>query len=123
VPKRVLVVDDTVCIRSQIRDILVSAGYEVEEVANGAEAVERFRELRPDLVTMDIVLPRKSGIDATREILRVDPGARVVICSGLGQEALVMEAVAAGATDYLVKPLHPTDVLRVVRKALGESAD
>jgi two-component system chemotaxis response regulator CheY len=122
-PKRVLVVDDTVCTRSQIRDILVAAGYEVEEIANGAEAVERFRELRPDLVTMDIVLPRKSGIEATREIVREYPGARVVICSGLNQETLVAEAVAAGAAVYLVKPFQPDDVLRVVRRALGEVAE
>lgn len=121
-PKRVLVVDDTICARSQIRDILTAAGYEVvDEVGNGVDAVKRFRELRPDLVTMDIVLPLKSGIEATRDIVAEDPRAVVVMCSGLGQESLVAEAMAAGATDYLVKPFDPDVVLRVVQQALAKA--
>ena len=119
--KRVLIVDDTVFTRSLIRDIFTAAGFEVVgEAANGVEAVERFRELRPDLVTMDIVMPFKSGIEATREIVREDRAALVVMCSALGQESLVMEAIEAGATDFVVKPFHGDDVLRTARKVLGE---
>ncbi len=120
--KRVLVVDDTVFTRSLIRDIFTAAGFEVVgEAANGVEAVERFRELRPDLVTMDIVMPFKSGIEATREIVREDRAAVVVMCSALGQESLVMEAIEAGATDFIVKPFQGDDVIRTARKVLGES--
>ena len=120
--KRILVVDDTVFTRSLIRDIFTAAGFEVVgEAANGVEAVERFRELRPDLVTIDIVMPFKSGIEATREIVREDRAAVVVMCSALGQESLVMEAIEAGATDFIVKPFQGDDVIRTARKVLGES--
>jgi two-component system chemotaxis response regulator CheY len=120
--KRVLIVDHTVFTRSLIRDIFAAAGYEVVgEASNGVEAVERFRELHPDLTTMDIVMPFKSGIEATREIVREDRGALVVMCSALGQESLVMEAIEAGASDFIVKPFHGDDVLRTARKVLGES--
>jgi two-component system, chemotaxis family, chemotaxis protein CheY len=120
-PRRVLIVDDAVFMRNMIRDILASAGYQVVgEATHGIEAVQRHRELKPDLTTMDIVMPYKNGIEATREIVRGDPSARVVICSALGQEALVMEAIEAGAADYLVKPFRPEDVLAVVRKVLGD---
>lgn len=119
--KRVLVVDDTVFTRSLIREIFSAAGFEVVgEAANGVEAVERFRELKPDLVTMDIVMPFKSGIEATREIVREDRSAVVVMCSALGQESLVMEAIEAGATDFIVKPFHGDEVLRTAFKLLGE---
>ncbi|HMK71973.1 MAG TPA: response regulator [Myxococcaceae bacterium] len=120
-PRRVLIVDDAVFMRNMIRDILAGAGYQVVgEATHGIEAVQRHRELKPDLTTMDIVMPYKNGIEATREIIRGDPSARVVICSALGQEALVMEAIEAGAADYLVKPFRPEDVLAVVRKVLGD---
>src|SRR5690349_6164067 len=119
--KRVLIVDDAVFMRNMIRDIFTSGGFEVVgEAANGLEAVERYKELRPDLTTMDIVMPFKSGIEATREIVRADPSAVVVMCSALGQESLVMEAIEAGASDFVVKPFKPEDVLAVVRKVLGE---
>jgi two-component system chemotaxis response regulator CheY len=119
--KRVLIVDDAVFMRNMIRDIFTSAGFQVAgEAANGLEAVEKFRELRPDLTTMDIVMPFKSGIEATREIVKVDPRAVVVMCSALGQEALVMEAIEAGASDFIVKPFKPEDVIAVVKKVLGE---
>jgi two-component system chemotaxis response regulator CheY len=120
--KRVLVVDDAVFMRNMIREIFSGGGFDVVgEASNGLEAVERYKELRPDLTTMDIVMPFKSGIEATREILRHDPHAVVVMCSALGQEALVMEAIEAGASDFVVKPFKAEDVLGVVRKVLGEA--
>jgi two-component system chemotaxis response regulator CheY len=121
-PKKVLIVDDAVFMRNMIRDIFTSSGFQVVgEAANGLEAVEKFRELRPDLTTMDIVMPFKSGIEATREIVKVDPRAVVIMCSALGQEALVMEAIEAGASDFIVKPFKSEDVIAVVKKVLGEA--
>src|SRR6185503_18148890 len=103
--KRVLVVDDAIFMRNMIKDIFATGGFDVVgEAANGLEAVEKYRELKPDIITMDIVMPFKSGIEATREIVAVDPEAIVVMCSALGQESLVMEAIEAGATDFIVKP-------------------
>jgi len=118
--KRILIVDDAIFMRNMIRDIFASGGFEVVgEAANGLEAVERFKELKPDLTTMDIVMPFKSGIEATREIVKLDVGARIVMCSALGQESLVMEAIEAGASDFIVKPFKAEDVLSVVKKVLG----
>lgn len=120
--KRVLVVDDAIFMRDIIKDIFASGGFEVVgEASNGVEAVERYKELKPDLTTMDLVMPFKNGIEATREILRVDSKAVVVMCSALGQEALVMEAIEAGAMDFIVKPPRAEDVLAVVKKVLGEA--
>src|SRR5947207_10560342 len=113
--KRVLVVDDAIFMRNMIKDIFASGGFEVVgEAANGLEAVDKFKELKPDLVTMDIVMPFKSGIEATREIVAGQPEAIVVMCSALGQESLVMEAIEAGATDFIVKPFKEEEVLSVV---------
>ena len=119
--KRVLIVDDAVFMRTMIREIFTSAGgFEVVgEAGNGLEALERYRELRPDVTTMDIVMPFKSGIEATRDIVKLDPKAVVVMCSALGQESLVMEAIEAGASDFIVKPFRGEDVLAVVKKVLG----
>ena len=108
--------DDAMFMRAMIRDILVNSGaYEVVgEAANGGEAVEQYRAVRPDLVTMDIVMPQMDGIEATREILKVDSKARIVMCSALGQEALVIESIAAGAKDFIVKPFSAEKVLKVL---------
>lgn len=115
--KTVLVADDAVFMRNMIRDIFAGSEFEViGEAANGAEAVERYRELKPDVVTMDIVMPMKSGIEAVKEICADDSNARIVMCSALGQESLVMEAIEAGASDFIVKPFTPEKVLEVVRK-------
>ena len=114
---RVLIVDDAAFMRSMIKDILVKNGFEVVgEAGNGNEAVRMVGELKPDLITMDIVMPMKSGIDATREILDLYPDARIVICSALGQESLVMEAMEVGAKDFIVKPFKEDQVLTVCRK-------
>jgi two-component system chemotaxis response regulator CheY len=118
--KRVLIVDDQVFMRNMLSDIFASGGFDiVGEAANGIEAVERFRQLKPDLVTMDIVMPFKSGIEATREIIKTDPQAIIIVCSALGQETLVMDAIEAGAADFVVKPFKAEDVLSVVNKALN----
>jgi len=119
-PTRVLIVDDALYMRSMIRDILTTTGrFEiVGEAANGREAVDRFTELKPDLVTMDIVMPELDGIEATREILSRAPGATIIMCSALGQEALVIESIAAGAKDFIVKPFTPEKVLKVVDNVL-----
>ncbi|MBL8915660.1 MAG: response regulator [Archangium sp.] len=119
--KRVLVVDDSVFMRDIIKDIFAAGGFSVVgEAGNGVEAVEKYKELKPDLVTMDLVMPYRNGIDATREILRGDGKALVVMCSALGQETMVMEAIEAGAVDFIVKPPRAEDVLAVVKKVLGE---
>jgi len=114
---RILIADDALFMRNMLRDIFVKAGYQiVGEASNGVEAVEKYHELQPDLVTMDIVMPLKSGIEALQQITREDPDARIVMCSALGQEALVIEAVQAGAKDFIVKPFKEERVLDVVRR-------
>ncbi len=117
---RVLIVDDAIFMRNMIKDIFADEHFEiVGEAANGVEAVEKFKELKPDLTTMDIVMPFKSGIEATKEILALNKNAVIIMCSALGQESLVMEAIEAGAADFVVKPFKPEDVHRVVQKVLG----
>ena len=121
---RVLIVDDASIVRALIREILDQAGsrYEVAgEAENGRTAVARYRELRPDVVMMDIVMPQMDGIEATREIVRADPNAVVVMCSAMGQEALVVESLSAGAKDFIIKPFTPDRVLQVLgRLAAGD---
>jgi two-component system chemotaxis response regulator CheY len=121
---RVLIVDDALFMRSMIKDILVNAGdFEVAgEASNGREAVQRYEEVKPSLVTMDIVMPEMDGIEATKEILQRDPKAVVVMCSALGQEALVIESLAAGAKDFIVKPFSAERVLKVIRSILAPPA-
>jgi two-component system chemotaxis response regulator CheY len=106
--------------RTMISDILTTAGFEViGEAETGREAVDRYKELKPDLVTMDIVMPDMGGIEAVREICKVDPDAKVLMCSAMGQQALVVEAVQAGAKDFVVKPFQPSRVLEAVQRILG----
>jgi two-component system chemotaxis response regulator CheY len=106
--------------RTMLGDILQQAGFEVVgEAETGAEAVEKYKRLRPDLVTMDIVMPDMGGIDAVREITRIDPDARILMCSAMGQQALVVEAIQAGARDFIVKPFQPSRVLEAVQRVLG----
>ncbi len=121
--KRVLVVDDSIVMRNMIKDIFVAGGYEVVgEAQNGIEAIERYQQLQPDLTTMDIVMPFKSGIEATREIVKSDASAVILMCSALGQESLVMEAIEAGAIDFVVKPFRSDDVLAVAQRILSQRA-
>jgi two-component system chemotaxis response regulator CheY len=116
----VLICDDAIFMRTMIGDILTQAGFRiVGEAENGVQAVERYRELRPDIVTMDIVMPEMGGIDAVREILAEDPSAKVLMCSAMGQQALVIEAIQAGARDFVVKPFQPSRVLEAIQRVLG----
>ena len=116
---RVLIADDASFMRQMIREIIEPEGYEVVgEATDGDEAVEQYDSLHPDLVTMDIVMPKRSGIDAVKEIIGKAPDACVVMCSALGQEALVMEALQAGAKDFIVKPFKPDNVLETIKKVL-----
>jgi two-component system chemotaxis response regulator CheY len=121
---RVLIADDASFMRQMIREIIEPEGYEVVgEATDGMEAVEQYEELHPDLVTMDIVMPKRSGIDAVRGILEKTPDAQVVMCSALGQETLVMEALQAGAKDFIVKPFKPDNVLATLRKVLEKKSE
>ncbi len=116
----VLVCDDAIFMRTMISDILSQAGYEVVgEAETGVQAVERYKKLRPDLVTMDIVMPDMGGIDAVREIMKFDASARILMCSAMGQQALVIEAIQAGAKDFVVKPFQPSRVLEAAQRVLG----
>src|SRR5688500_4944334 len=106
--------------RTMVSDILQQAGFEVVgEAESGLQAIEKYRALRPDLVTMDIVMPDMGGIDAVREITKLDPQARVLMCSAMGQQALVVEALQAGAKDFVVKPFQPSRVLEAVERILS----
>ncbi len=117
--KTVLIADDASFMRQMIRDIIEPEGYEVVgEASDGVEVVEKFRELHPDLVMMDIVMPKRSGIDAVKAIKAEDPTAAVVMCSALGQETLVMEAIQAGAKDFIVKPFKPDAVITTLAKTI-----
>ncbi len=117
---KVLVVDDAAFMRMMIKDILRKGGYEViGEAEDGSKAVEKFKELRPDLVTMDITMPDMDGISAVKEIRKVDPNAMIIMCSAMGQQAMVIDAIQAGAKDFVVKPFQPERVLEAVRKVLA----
>ena len=116
----VLICDDAVFMRTMVGDILQKAGFQViGEAETGAQAIEKYKQLRPDLVTMDIVMPEMGGIDAVREIRKHDPAARVLMCSAMGQQALVVEAIQAGAKDFVVKPFVPSRVLEAVQRVLA----
>lgn len=115
----VLIVDDAAFMRMMLKDILGKNGFEiVGEAENGAVAVEKYRELRPDLVTMDITMPEMDGISAVKKIKEVNVNARVVMCSAMGQQAMVIDAIQAGARDFIVKPFQPERVLEAIQKAL-----
>ena len=116
----VLVCDDAIFMRTMIGDILTQAGFEiVGEAESGLQAVQKYRDLKPDLVTMDIVMPDMGGIEAVREICKTDPDAKILMCSAMGQQALVVEAIQAGAKDFVVKPFQPSRVLEAVQRVLG----
>jgi two-component system chemotaxis response regulator CheY len=116
---RVLVVDDAAFMRKMVTDALTKGGHEViGEASNGIEAVERYRELRPEVTTLDITMPEKDGLAALEEIIGLDPSARVIMCSALGQESKVLESIKIGAKDFIVKPFKAERVLGAVDKAL-----
>ncbi len=117
---RVLVVDDAAFMRKMVSDALVDGGHEVVgEAGDGVEAIAQFQALRPDLMTLDITMPEKDGLSALADIMAADPSAKVVMCSALGQESKVLEAIKLGAKDFVVKPFQPDRVLAAVGKALA----
>jgi two-component system chemotaxis response regulator CheY len=124
---KVLIVDDAMFMRNMIAEIFNGKKYKEEdyqvvaEAENGIEAVEKYKEHNPDIVTMDIVMPEMTGIEALKEIMGMDPESNVVMCSALGQDSLVMEALDAGAKDFIVKPFQPEKVLDVVTRILDET--
>jgi two-component system chemotaxis response regulator CheY len=118
--KRVLVVDDAAFMRMMLKDILKSGGYEiVGEAGDGKEALDAYQTLKPDFVTMDIVMPNMGGLDALRALRETDPNAAVIMVSAMGQDALVQEATDAGARGFIVKPFRPQAVLETVSSVLG----
>jgi len=117
---RVLVVDDAMFMRAMLKKVLTEAGFEIAgEAENGQIAVERYKELKPDLVMMDITMPEMDGLAALKEIMKVDSGAKVVMCTALGQERNVAEALKIGAKDYIIKPFREDKVVEVAKKASG----
>jgi two-component system chemotaxis response regulator CheY len=117
---RVLVVDDAAFMRKVVSDALVAGGHEViGQAGTGTEAVTQFTALRPELTTLDITMPEKDGLEALSEIMTIDPGAKVLMCSALGQESKVIESIKLGAKDFVVKPFGPDRLLEAVGKALA----
>ncbi len=117
---RVLVVDDAAFMRKMVSDALTKGGHEiVGEGANGDEAVTLYQELKPELTTLDITMPEKDGLQALKDIISLDPNARIIMCSALGQESKVLEAVKAGAKDFVVKPFQPDRILDAAAKAVA----
>ena len=117
---RVLVVDDAAFMRKMVSDALAKGGHEViGQAGNGLEAIAQFRELKPDLMTLDITMPEKDGLQALRDVMEIDPGAKVIMCSALGQESKVLESIKLGAKDFVVKPFKPDRVIEAVDKALA----
>ena len=118
--KSILICDDAAFMRMMIKDILVKNGYNIAgEAENGVKAVEKYQETNPDLVLMDITMPEMDGIQALKKIKAIDPNASVVMCSAMGQQAMVIESIQAGAKDFIVKPFQADRVLEAVKKVIG----
>lgn len=118
--KNILIVDDAAFMRMMIKDILSKNGYTVAgEAENGIKAIEKYNEVKPDLVLMDITMPEKDGIQALKEIKALDPKAQVIMCSAMGQQAMVIESIQAGAKDFIVKPFQADRVIEAVKKVVG----
>ena len=118
--KNILICDDAAFMRMMIKNVLTKGGYNVVgEAENGAKAVEKYKELSPDLVLMDITMPEMDGIQALKEIKAIDGGAKVIMCSAMGQQAMVVESIQAGAKDFIVKPFQEDRVLEAVKKVIG----
>ena len=118
--KSVVICDDAAFMRVMIKDILTKNGYEVAgEAENGIKAVEKYAETKPDLVMMDITMPEMDGIQALKKIKEADPGATIIMCSAMGQQAMVIESIQSGAKDFIVKPFQADRVLEAVKKAIG----
>ena len=122
--KQILICDDAAFMRMMLKDILVKEGYEVVgEAVNGADGVEKYNSLKPDLVTMDITMPDMDGITALKAIKQCDPSAKVIMCSAMGQQAMVVESIQAGARDFIVKPFQKDRVIEAIKKVIGYKID
>ncbi|MDU2210714.1 MAG: response regulator [Eubacterium sp.] len=118
--KNILICDDAAFMRMMIKDILTKNGYNiVGEAENGAKAVEKYAELKPDLVLMDITMPEMDGIEALKKIKAADANASIIVCSAMGQQAMVIESIQSGAKDFIVKPFQADRVLEAVQKVVG----
>ena len=118
--KNILICDDAAFMRMMIKDILTKNGYNIAgEAENGAKAVEKYAELKPDLVLMDITMPEMDGIQALKKIREIDPNAAIIMCSAMGQQAMVIESIQSGAKDFIVKPFQADRVIEAVRKVVG----
>ena len=118
--KNILICDDAAFMRMMIKDILTKNGYEIAaEAENGQKAVEKYPEAKPDLVLMDITMPEMDGIEALKKIKELDPNAKVIMCSAMGQKAMFIEAIQSGAKDFIVKPFQAERVLEAVKKVVG----
>ncbi|MGB7606536.1 MAG: response regulator [Lutisporaceae bacterium] len=116
----ILIVDDAAFMRMMIKDTLSKNGFVIcGEAENGLKAVEKFKEINPDLVIMDITMPEMDGIQAVKEIKKINPASKIIMCSAMGQQAMVIEAIQAGAKDFIVKPFQPDRILEAVKKALA----
>ncbi|MUK89041.1 response regulator [Ornithinibacillus sp. L9] len=115
----ILITDDAAFMRMQMKDILTKLGHQVVgEAENGQDAVEKYQELQPELVTMDITMPEMNGVEAVREIKKINPDAKIIMCSAMGQQGMVVEAIQAGAKDFIVKPFTPDRIKESVEKVL-----
>ena len=118
--KNILICDDAAFMRMMIKDILTKNGYNIAgEAENGLKAVEKYNETKPDLVLMDITMPEMDGIQALKQIKASDPSACIIMCSAMGQQAMVIESIQAGAKDFIVKPFQADRVLEAVKKVIG----
>lgn len=118
--KGILLVDDAAFMRMMLKDILTKNGYEViGEAENGQKAIDKYKELEPELVIMDITMPELDGITAVKEIKKVNPNATIVMCSAMGQQAMVIEAIQSGAKDFIVKPFQAERIIEAVKKVIG----
>ena len=121
--KRILIVDDSFYMRTMLKNMLTDAGYEVVgEAANGAQAMEMAASTNPDLITLDVILPDNTGLDVLKSLRQIQPTAKVVMCSAVGQEVIITEAIESGALAYIVKPFSEEKVLEIVGSALQNDA-
>ena len=121
--KRILIVDDSLYMRTMLKNMLTDAGYEVVgEAANGAQALEMAASTAPDLITLDVILPDNTGLDVLKSLRQIQPNAKVVMCSAVGQEVIVTEAIESGALAYIVKPFSEEKVLEIVGSALQDNS-
>ncbi len=118
--QRILIADDSFYMRDNLKNIFTGAGYEVVgEAANGEEVIEKYKKLNPDIVTMDIIMPKKTGTEAVKEIMEYDPEAKIIVCTAIDQENVLIEAIKLGAKNYIIKPIEPEQVIAAIEKVIS----